>query len=626
MANLSVEDVNSTDSPLEGRPGLGGAVETHYLFTDSPYLRPARNSTSGTDYMHSSTSSFTQLAQHLPSALPSSISPKRAVGPATAFVMRCEEKGSSSGHVLTTKVFDARDHMGASRTSTPGLPGGNGSAISYPGGSGAGVGGRSKPARYSFYQNLLMVANRWFGLGLDRDSVGAGLDNRSLSMPEPSGGSYPAQSLLTSVGAQRAGLEPANRSLPLLAAAVATPRRNTTGASFLPDGSLVTWKHRPKEGSSSSGEPKQPTRSTKLTAASPGSAISSAMSLPPVQPQSDFVFMDHPPTPLHAPTHPPGVPFLLATPKIHCDLPSQLRGWLFPEELFKLPTLCQPNAEEGLGHTKEALTRSQRRIYEKEVTEKSRKEPTGSAAELLSTLGTVIQVFSQMEQLYHTFQKMSKSPKRMTFFRTVVKRQLLSQLEYLLAVRCPVWAGLLYCHCSAPMALPSESTGGQCASNAPPSLAVSSAALIGLTALYETLAAAGEIQLAAEARQVLSWALATSQQSRSVPHTPNKPNSGGIGSGSETGTPPERSHFPRLHGGTTEFGSFVSNQPEQELFSCSLCCQVIVPKDHLLVVKCSQCGHGGHVHHMEQWFAVESVCPAGCYCHCTFTQAAADES
>jgi len=31
---------------------------------------------------------------------------------------------------------------------------------------------------------------------------------------------------------------------------------------------------------------------------------------------------------------------------------------------------------------------------------------------------------------------------------------------------------------------------------------------------------------------------------------------------------------------------------------------------------CLSCGHGGHVEHMQQWFAEEEVCPTGCGCNC----------
>lgn len=31
---------------------------------------------------------------------------------------------------------------------------------------------------------------------------------------------------------------------------------------------------------------------------------------------------------------------------------------------------------------------------------------------------------------------------------------------------------------------------------------------------------------------------------------------------------------------------------------------------------CIVCGHGGHMAHLQQWFAKNNVCPSGCGCHC----------
>lgn len=33
---------------------------------------------------------------------------------------------------------------------------------------------------------------------------------------------------------------------------------------------------------------------------------------------------------------------------------------------------------------------------------------------------------------------------------------------------------------------------------------------------------------------------------------------------------------------------------------------------------CLTCGHGGHSHHMLDWFRTESLCPSGCGCACTY--------
>ena len=49
-------------------------------------------------------------------------------------------------------------------------------------------------------------------------------------------------------------------------------------------------------------------------------------------------------------------------------------------------------------------------------------------------------------------------------------------------------------------------------------------------------------------------------------------------------------------------------------FACSLCLKACAG----LVAVCNQCGHGGHVEHISDWFSTEEECPSGCGCHCTF--------
>ena len=34
---------------------------------------------------------------------------------------------------------------------------------------------------------------------------------------------------------------------------------------------------------------------------------------------------------------------------------------------------------------------------------------------------------------------------------------------------------------------------------------------------------------------------------------------------------------------------------------------------------CLSCGHGGHTHHLMDWFASHSTCPSGCGCRCLET-------
>jgi hypothetical protein len=46
--------------------------------------------------------------------------------------------------------------------------------------------------------------------------------------------------------------------------------------------------------------------------------------------------------------------------------------------------------------------------------------------------------------------------------------------------------------------------------------------------------------------------------------------------------------------------------------SCAIC---NLPVTKLLFV-CTRCGHGGHMHHIAEWFKKHSECPTGCGCSC----------
>jgi hypothetical protein len=38
-----------------------------------------------------------------------------------------------------------------------------------------------------------------------------------------------------------------------------------------------------------------------------------------------------------------------------------------------------------------------------------------------------------------------------------------------------------------------------------------------------------------------------------------------------------------------------------------------------LYVWCQGCGHGGHLHHMQDWLNSSQWCPAGCGHRCEYT-------
>jgi hypothetical protein len=52
----------------------------------------------------------------------------------------------------------------------------------------------------------------------------------------------------------------------------------------------------------------------------------------------------------------------------------------------------------------------------------------------------------------------------------------------------------------------------------------------------------------------------------------------------------------------------------QPRFTCALCRLPVLGLGSI----CSQCGHGGHIDHVNSWFKEISRCPAGCDCLCTF--------
>jgi hypothetical protein len=55
------------------------------------------------------------------------------------------------------------------------------------------------------------------------------------------------------------------------------------------------------------------------------------------------------------------------------------------------------------------------------------------------------------------------------------------------------------------------------------------------------------------------------------------------------------------------------NQCSDFAFRCILC---DLPVRGIFTV-CRECGHGGHIAHMHEWFHSERLCPTGCGCRCT---------
>ena len=98
--------------------------------------------------------------------------------------------------------------------------------------------------------------------------------------------------------------------------------------------------------------------------------------------------------------------------------------------------------------------------------------------------------------------------------------------------------------------------------------------------------------------------------------------------GPKTGSNRERS---RPHGGKTEKnensdGRFMKVRAEKggkyiDIYSL---CSVCKTKNSGLVAMCLRCGHGGHLRHVQEWFAREDgeegrrCAVTSCQCHCVF--------
>jgi hypothetical protein len=54
---------------------------------------------------------------------------------------------------------------------------------------------------------------------------------------------------------------------------------------------------------------------------------------------------------------------------------------------------------------------------------------------------------------------------------------------------------------------------------------------------------------------------------------------------------------------------------KEQSIQCALC---LSPVSGLFII-CEICGHGGHAHHLSEWFAKYEECPTGCKCRCRST-------
>eukprot|EP00164_Ancoracysta_twista_P016405 GFYU01027503.1.p1 GENE.GFYU01027503.1~~GFYU01027503.1.p1 ORF type:complete len:220 (+),score=18.06 GFYU01027503.1:63-662(+) len=61
-----------------------------------------------------------------------------------------------------------------------------------------------------------------------------------------------------------------------------------------------------------------------------------------------------------------------------------------------------------------------------------------------------------------------------------------------------------------------------------------------------------------------------------------------------------------------KMSSLQHKQASMKTFTCSLCRLPVMGLSSF----CLECGHGGHLHHMNDWFETEQLCPMGCGCDC----------
>jgi hypothetical protein len=70
----------------------------------------------------------------------------------------------------------------------------------------------------------------------------------------------------------------------------------------------------------------------------------------------------------------------------------------------------------------------------------------------------------------------------------------------------------------------------------------------------------------------------------------------------------------------TKDGTNVCQSCRDFILRCSICSDAV----RGLFTMCEICGHGGHVGHLMNWFAISSDCPTGCGCKCTALKTRSD--
>lgn len=86
---------------------------------------------------------------------------------------------------------------------------------------------------------------------------------------------------------------------------------------------------------------------------------------------------------------------------------------------------------------------------------------------------------------------------------------------------------------------------------------------------------------------------------------------GNLGTGSFLLSSEENLSFNVTHNYTVHAKNYCMNC-DKKCIVCAICLSVVSS----LGLFCKACGHGGHLSHMQKWFAREPLCPTGCGCGC----------
>ena len=196
----------------------------------------------------------------------------------------------------------------------------------------------------------------------------------------------------------------------------------------------------------------------------------------------------------------------------------------------------------------------------------------------------------------------SASERKLTFVRHTVLPHITMYAEQLLSNGHPFWCGILLCATLCPGLVDCENTSLRFPPAVMPVSAFSAVALVAQI-MHRC---AGRPTAGREAELLLAWA-AASYELRPIVTGDFLRDDSYMSQQSSTPYGLERTASYHPDG---EAAVAVTLSME-----CAICCSEVTKG---LVLRCSNCGHGGHEHHLRRWFSTETLCPCGCDCECVF--------